>query len=152
MRSSHSDRNQLPIPRKSDFRTCLDGDYAWKNIGGRTVDEVFSIFCKHPLHYAEDFVHMGDIPFTYYFPVIDKFAREGALGNPFDDQDMATVIYILDCNTRACTLPRKLVPEVISLVKYLQDMVPEVATCDKEVRSFTNKLKLISNVLLTHER
>jgi len=99
------------------------------------------------MYYSDDYVHMGEVPFAYYFPVIDKFAREGALGEPFDEQDMATVLMILDSNTRMFRLLQKVVPEVANLIEYLTEITPKVATSDKEVRSFINKLKLISEAL-----
>ena len=147
MTSSHLDRKQWAMPRKSEFSPCLDGDCAWKNIGGCVIDEAFTIFCENPLYYSGDYVHMGELPFAYYFPVIDRFSREGAQGEPFDEQDLGTVLLILDCNTRISQLDKRVAREVSSLVEYLQSIVSDVATCDKEFRSFTNKLKLISEAV-----
>ncbi len=144
---SHLDRSKWAIPKESEFSPCLDGEYAWKNIGGCVINEAFSIFCENPSYYSGDYIHMGEIGFAYYFPVIDKFAREGALGEPFDEQDMSTVLLILDCNTRISKLHKKITVEVINLIQYLQEIVPHVATCNKEKRRFTNKLQLIANAI-----
>ena len=147
MTPSHLDRSHWTTPRKKDFSPCLDGECAWNNLGECIVEEAFAIFCENPMYYSGDYVHMGEVPFAYYFPVIDKFAREGALGEPFDERDMSTVLMILDCNTRISKLLKKVVPEVANLIEYLTDITPKVATSDKEIRSFTNKLKLISEAL-----
>jgi hypothetical protein len=68
------------LPTESDFledHGCLDAQCAWKNFGGLTLDQAYERFCDNPLHYQEDFMFMGEPAFTFYFPVLDRYVREG---------------------------------------------------------------------------
>ena len=78
---------KLPSERDFDpFGGCLDAQCAWKHFGGLNLDEAYSLFCENPLHYQEDFMFMGHKAFVYYFPVIDRFIRNG------DDDQEASII------------------------------------------------------------
>lgn len=69
-----------PLPTKRDFldyHGCLDAQSAWNNFGGLSVDAAYAKFCENPLRYQEDFMFMGRIAFIYYFPVLERFVRDG---------------------------------------------------------------------------
>ena len=75
----------MELPVEKAFGGCLDGQHAWKQFGGLTVDEAYSKFCENPDFYQEDFMFMGPKAFLFYFPVIEKYIKTVKPGDDLDD-------------------------------------------------------------------
>jgi hypothetical protein len=76
------------LPTHFDFSRGtgdLDAEHAWKNFGGKSLDEAYSCFCERPDIYQEDFMFMGNRAFHFYFPVIDRYLRNIAGTEEFVD-------------------------------------------------------------------
>ncbi len=84
----------MKLPTIEDFTSDperdLDGEYAWRQFGGLTIDEAYDKFCEKPDICQEDFMAMGDAAFAFYFPVIDRYIRQNEPKEEFD-----RVAYIL---------------------------------------------------------
>jgi len=82
----------MSVPTVEDFTVTekpeedLDGFSAWKNFGGRSLDEAYATFCLCPAARQEDFMWMGDRAFVFYFPVIDRYLREEERKCEFDGE------------------------------------------------------------------
>lgn len=75
----------MTIPTARDinpFPQNLDGQYAESHFLGRTVDEVFDLFCERPgsfeQTYEEDLLFMGVVAFKYYVPAAIRYANSDA--------------------------------------------------------------------------
>ena len=64
---------------------------AWKNFGGKTLDEACAMMQEEPGIYQEDFMWMGGPAFKFYFPAIDGYLR----GLPVATEDDWTQAWIL---------------------------------------------------------
>ncbi len=75
----------MSVPTKEEFFAPLsiagednfspDMQWAWKNFGGKTLDEAYAFFSAHPDEAQEDFMWMPEGAFRYYFPVVDRYVR-----------------------------------------------------------------------------
>ena len=63
----------MPLPTREDFGGGPDAESAWEDFGGKTVDEVYDLFC--PDFHLEHFMWMGEIAFKFYFPVIARWVH-----------------------------------------------------------------------------
>lgn len=77
------------LPTHDDFDptgNCLDADWAWMNFGGLDLSDAYAKFCENPDVYQEDFMFMGSVAFSCYFPVIERYIRESRIvpGREFD--------------------------------------------------------------------
>ena len=75
-------------PSEADFDPfggCLDGQSAWRNFGGLTLEEAYAKFCEAPDRLQEDFKFMGCRAFHFYFPVIDEYLRTATSTGEWDD-------------------------------------------------------------------
>ena len=88
-------REGIPLPDPAAFdaeqAANLDARWAWKEFGGRTLDEADEHFCSNPCAYSEAFLFMGFGAFRYYFPVIDRYVRSVSSDDCADDCDLAIV-------------------------------------------------------------
>ena len=78
------------FPDKADFDArdeCLDAIRAWKHFGGLTFEKAYTVFCKRPDIYQEDFMFMGWKAFGYYFPIIEKYLYEVELQEEGEDSN-----------------------------------------------------------------
>ena len=53
----------------------LDGESAWRDFGGKTLEEAHSFFAEVPESYQEAFMWMEAPAFVFYFPVLDEYLR-----------------------------------------------------------------------------
>jgi hypothetical protein len=68
-----------PLPQAKDFDPFdgdLDARWAWKNVGGLSLDQAYELLLSNPIYYQEAFMWMGPKAFAYYLPVIDRYLRE----------------------------------------------------------------------------
>jgi hypothetical protein len=63
------------IPFASNPADSPDQFGAWKNLGGKTLEEVCEMMLAEPHAYQEDFMWMGAGAFRFYFPAIDRYLR-----------------------------------------------------------------------------
>lgn len=90
-------RAHLPLPVQSDFCNELSGDagYAWRNIGGLSLEAAYEKFVGDPLTNQEDYMWMFPKSFEYYFPVVDRYLRSADVrdeGHHFDDGCQAWIL------------------------------------------------------------
>ena len=109
--------NYLPTKKDFDPWGCLDGQHAWKQFGGLTLDEAYKKFCKKPDFYQEDFMFMGTKAFLYYIPVLKKYVQELDPKSEGDDCSL----HILACgmesqleqNFKATQIPIRSLTELV---------------------------------------
>ncbi len=79
------------IPARKDFgiEGDLDVDWAWKNFGGKSLEEASLLFQSNPFRYREDLMWMDAPAFTYYFPIAIRYLKSDASK---DDCDVASCI------------------------------------------------------------
>jgi hypothetical protein len=111
-----------PLPTRADFGFSADQTDAWSNIGNLSLLEAYTRFIEFPETYSEDFIWMGAEAFAYYFPVIDRYLREGSWEGPLD----YCCAWILGCGVRSqfqWTDGRKPPPEVVQEIADLSAFV-----------------------------
>jgi hypothetical protein len=84
----------MSLPTRADF----GGDHpdilcAWREFGGKSLEEAYAHFCSAPESRQEDFMWMGEGAFRFYYPVIDRYLR--SLGPIGDDDDWRRPAWIL---------------------------------------------------------
>jgi len=83
----------MSLPTRDDFGAGfdehfgrrLDEDSAWKEFGGKSLEEAYAHFCADPENRQEDFMWMGERAFRFYYPVVDRYLRN--VGLPEDEWD-----------------------------------------------------------------
>jgi hypothetical protein len=71
--------DEQPLPTELDFDPWggnRDAQSAWRDFGGRTLEQVRLIFRENPEHYNEHFMWMGGRAFALYFPMIEEWLLE----------------------------------------------------------------------------
>jgi hypothetical protein len=84
------------IPTKADFGdlACLDVDHAWKQFGGKTMDEAAALFASNPFFYQEDLLYMGISAFHFYFSVVLRYLTSDEAR--CDDHTVSAIATVLE--------------------------------------------------------
>ena len=123
-------RAHLPIPVQSDFCIELSGDagYAWRNIGGMTLEAAYEKFFECPEINQEDFMWMFPRAFEYYYPVVDRYLRSADIGDDFYHFDEGCQAWILGCCLESqfhwadgSRPPDYVVSEIRALAQFVRD-------------------------------
>jgi hypothetical protein len=61
------------LPTYGDFGSGLDEENAFKHFGGLSLERAYERFLKSPEVYQEDFMDMGPVAFTFYFPIVERY-------------------------------------------------------------------------------
>ena len=90
-------RAPLPLPIQSDFciELCGDAGYAWRNIGGLSLEAAYDKFSGDPEINQEDFMWMFPKAFEYYYPVVDRYLRSADISDEFYHFDDGCQAWIL---------------------------------------------------------
>lgn len=126
------------LPERKDFNPNpgdLDEQSAWKQFGGKSLDEAYEHFLTNPFGYQEDFMFMGPAAFLYYFPVIELFLA--SIPRDIDSPDLTAHIlakaiqFQLENSdalrasellmSRIRSLPNKVIPQIPKLAEKPDD-------------------------------
>ena len=122
------------LPSELDFDPCqgdLDGQWAWKNFGGLTIEKAIQRFQEAPEIYQEDFMFMGPTAFAYYFPVLEAFLQ--GVPERTDDDDDHQAFILAHCiqnhfNANATGNVLRLAPRVAALSQYVRRNIERFAS------------------------
>ena len=94
---------------------CLDAQTAWRNFGGLSLDEAYTLFCKNTHYYAEDFMWMGHVAFAFYFPVVERCVQNG------EDHDLGFIGIAINFQFQQKETSKidHLRPRVLTLAKFV---------------------------------
>ena len=111
----------IPVPTESDWRSepwCLDAEYAYKMLNGKTYDEAFELFKDHAIGRQEDVMFMPNACFPFFFNVyIDYLNSPDAA----EDSDAASCFFSLvdfKCPEIKC-LDKWIVEKTVETIKHL---------------------------------
>jgi len=151
MLQSHklTDRDDTPDlrPKESDFDPdggYPDAQFAWKNFGGLSVADAYTKFCERPGYYQEDFMFMGGVAFSYYFPVIERYIRDSRADA--DNDYEVDAIWILahctigqfdDSNTRPVESLR---PRILALIIHVRGNLSQY--CEEPGGATANRFRV----------
>jgi hypothetical protein len=123
-----------PLPTRDDFDptgNCLDADWAWGNFGGLNLSDAHVKFCEDADIYQEDFMFMGGVAFSYYFPVIERYIRESRIvpGSEFEFEVEAMWILAHCINSQFTSPDPRPSPDLRSrieeLVSHVRNNLPQ---------------------------
>jgi hypothetical protein len=118
-------RPVMKLPTIEDFTSDpendLDGEFAWRQFGGLTVDEAYDKFCERPDLRPEDFMAMGDAAFVFYFPVIDRYMRQKEPQEEFDLAAHFLASAISEHVSQRRALVRRVYGQIIDLCNFVLD-------------------------------
>ncbi len=128
-------------PKESEFDPyggCLDAQCAWKDFGGLSVAEAYTKFCEQPEYYQEDFMFMGGVAFSYYYPVIERYIRESRADadNDYEVEAMWILAHCInqqfdDSNTRPIESLRT---QILDLVVHVRNNLSQYCAEPAEQR------------------
>ena len=114
------------LPTRDDFDAFegyLDEICAWNNFGGLNLSDAYVKFCESPDIYQEDFMFMGSVAFSYYFPVIERYIRETRVESE-DDIEIEAIWILAHCIHQQFTDPCPV--STLSLRHRVEDLVTQV--------------------------
>jgi hypothetical protein len=107
------------IPYASNPADSPDQFCAWKNLGGKTLEEVCEMMLSNPLTYQEDFMWMGAPAFKFYFPAIDRYLRSLPVATEDDSTEARILSACIQMHFDCHEDMRGIHEQVISLCDYV---------------------------------
>ena len=123
-------RARLPLPAQLDFCRELGGDagYAWRNIGGLSLEDAYQKFLEDPESHQEDFMWMFPRAFEYYYPVVDRYLRSANVSDVYYHFDDGCQAWIFGCCLESqfhwadgSRPPDYVVSEIRALAQFVRD-------------------------------
>lgn len=135
-------RPHAPSLTREDFDPSgcdLDAQGAWRDFGGKTLDEAYELFSSNPLFYQERFMFMGSRAFEYYFPVIDRHLRGADAEEEWDDQqvDIIGSGITMQLDSQDARLSAGILDELRALTAFVFDNMRRFSASEKDQRRFT---------------